>query len=49
LSNQANAMQLHASTSAFEILRVATDEQSIIAEHAITMFEKVQKAKKEVQ
>lgn len=49
LNNQANGTQLHASTSAFEILRVATDEQSIIAEHAITIFEKVQKAKKEAQ
>jgi acetate kinase len=36
--NQANATQLHASTSSFEILRVATDEQSIIAEHARTIW-----------
>jgi acetate kinase len=36
--NQANATQLHASTSSFEILRVETDEQSIIAEHARTIW-----------
>jgi acetate kinase len=36
--NQANATQLHALSSSFEILRVATDEQSIIAEHARTIW-----------
>jgi acetate kinase len=36
--NQANATQLHTSSSSFEILRVATDEQSIIAEHARTIW-----------
>ncbi len=36
--NQANATQIHASTSTFEILRIPTDEQSIIAEHARTMW-----------
>lgn len=45
--NQANATQLHSEESAFEILRVATDEQGTIAKHARTMYQNLYDSKQE--
>jgi acetate kinase len=40
--NQVNSHQLHSASSTVEILRIPTDEQSIIAQHAIKLFENLQ-------
>jgi len=37
-ANQRGEMRLHTSTSPFEILRIATDEQRVIADHAVRLL-----------